>query len=78
MPSPPLTVDETTMRIQDLSWLVGVVLFFVITLGGGWLFSQVVGDDCWREMFIGVWWLPSGVAAWRVTCRVDDHLSRGC
>lgn len=58
------TVDEMEARMKSVLFWFGFAVYAVIGGGGSYAFMKLVHDAAWQEIFLGVWWLPSGFVAY--------------
>ncbi|MBV5337561.1 MAG: hypothetical protein J0653_06340 [Deltaproteobacteria bacterium] len=58
------TYDEISERVRHLGWCIGVISYLFIGFGGYFLFTGLINDQGWVEVFTNIWWLPSGAAAY--------------
>lgn len=68
------TLQEVKRRLSALRFWLGLALYLIIGVGGALLFAAVVHDSGWREIFFGVWWVPSGLAAYWIAVKVTDRV----
>lgn len=70
----PPSAREIDKRVRDFMWWVGVIAYLIFGFGGLAVFEHFVHDADWREIFLSVWWLPSGAAAFWVMITIENHL----
>lgn len=58
------TYEEICKRVEQFRFWLGVFVYVLIGLGGNSLFMKYVHDPAWQEIFLSVWWLPSGAISW--------------
>jgi hypothetical protein len=70
----PPTAREIEKRVRDFVWVLGVIAYLIFVFGGLAVFDHFVHDSVWRDIFLSVWWLPSGVVAFLVKVGIENHL----
>lgn len=70
----PPTAHEIEKRVRDFTWWVGVISYLVFAFGGLAVFEHFVHDAAWQEIFLSVWWIPSGISAFLVKISIENHL----
>lgn len=70
----PPTAREIDKRVRDFVWVLGVIAYLIFVFGGLAVFDNFFHDAAWREIFLSMWWLPSGVAAFLVKVAIENHL----
>lgn len=70
----PPAAREIEKRVRDFVWALGVIAYLIFVFGGMAVFDHFVLDSAWREIFLSVWWLPSGAAALLVKVAIENHL----
>jgi hypothetical protein len=70
----PSTGDEIATRVRSVTSFIGFAAYGLIGVGGSFAFSHLVHDEVWNEIFLGFWWIPSGIAAFLLKHWIDGYL----
>lgn len=75
------TLAEVEKRVEKLRDGVFVTCYLVIGLGGHFTGQHYIHDNDWFEIFVSVWWIPSGITSFLIaiaatgwiTARIDTQ-----